>query len=75
VVPRADPVFYNFRNLYPHKKASHLASDGDKTNRDLLFYMLGQSGQLDGHRGEDRKAVHSCEYPGSAQPLAVKLPV
>jgi hypothetical protein len=30
---------------------------------------------LDGHRGEDRKAVHSCEYPGSAQPLAVKLPV
>ena len=57
------------------KKASHLASDGDKTNRDLLFYMLGQSGQLDGHRGEDRKAVHSCEYPGSAQPLAVKLPV
>ena len=45
-MPRADPVFYNFRNLYPHKKASHLASDGDKTNRDLLFYMLGQSGQL-----------------------------
>ncbi len=57
------------------KKASHLASDGDKINRDLLFYMIGQSGQLDGHRGEDRKAVHSCEYPGSAQPLAVKLPV
>ncbi len=28
------------------KKASHLASDGDKTNRHLLFYMLGQSGQL-----------------------------
>jgi hypothetical protein len=28
------------------KKASHLASDADKTNRDLLIYMLWQSGQL-----------------------------
>jgi len=28
------------------KKAGHLASDADKTNRDLLIYMLWQSGQL-----------------------------
>jgi hypothetical protein len=28
------------------KKAGHLASDADNTNRDLLIYMLWQSGQL-----------------------------
>jgi len=28
------------------KKAGHLASDADQTNRDLLHYMLWQSGQL-----------------------------
>jgi hypothetical protein len=27
-------------------KAGHLASDADKTNRDLLIYMLWQPGQL-----------------------------
>jgi hypothetical protein len=39
-------IRYNFRNLYPHKKARDLASDADKINRNLLIYKLWQSGQL-----------------------------
>jgi len=31
---------YDFRNLCLHKKASHLASDADQTNRDLLVFSF-----------------------------------
>ena len=41
------PPSYIISGIFTRIKiASHFAPNADKTNRDLLFYMLWQSGQL-----------------------------
>jgi hypothetical protein len=59
------------------KKASHLASDADKTNRSLLIYMLWQSGQpANQHVGEKvgltyRLLVWGASRFGNMQKLSI----